>query len=588
MSALQDLNPRAEVMGQQSALNMNISAGKSLGDVMKGSLGPSGTQKMLVSGAGELKLTKDGAVLLKEMHIISPIAQLIGQTAIAQDDITGDGTTSVILLIASMLSESERFIRDGVHPRVLVHGLEKAADLAVKFLDETAIDKPITKELLLDVAYTALNTKLRPAMARKFAEYCVEAVLTVRKKKEEVIEEGKPTVYPTLKFSELDLNMVEVLAMQHRSDTHTKLIKGLVLDHGLKHSEMPTDMHNVHILCCNILLEYEKTESESVMEYKNADERAELVRGETDVVDARCMQIVKLKEAVCKPGESFFVVNQDGIDLRSNEILAKHGISAVRRAKRRNMERVTRACGGFAMASAQDLISADGVPNVSCLGHADHVFVEVIGEDHFTFIEGVKDPFSCTVLLKGANKHTIFLLKDALRDGLTSVRNMLVSSKVVPGGGAFEIACSKHIHDMIRSSSTAISGRAQLGATVFADSLLVIPKILAQNSGYDPHETFVELSRKPGCGVMIGGKESVRTYVEEKKEGELISLEQEVNPHTVSAPVIDAKEAGILDGYRVKFNMLKNTAAIVGQILLVDSIIKGGRQIRKNADAAME
>jgi len=54
--------------------------------VLKSNLGPSGTIKMLVDGAGSIKLTKDGAVLLKEMPIQNPTAVMIARAATAQDE----------------------------------------------------------------------------------------------------------------------------------------------------------------------------------------------------------------------------------------------------------------------------------------------------------------------------------------------------------------------------------------------------------------------------------------------------------------------------------------------------------------------
>ena len=46
---------------------MNINAAVGLQEVMKSNLGTKGTIKMLVGGAGQIKLTKDGNVLLREM-----------------------------------------------------------------------------------------------------------------------------------------------------------------------------------------------------------------------------------------------------------------------------------------------------------------------------------------------------------------------------------------------------------------------------------------------------------------------------------------------------------------------------------------
>ncbi len=56
---------------------------------------------------------------------------------------------------------------------------------------------------------------------------------------------------------------------------------------------------------------------------------------------------------VCQDGQGFVLVNQKGIDPQSLDMLAKEGILALRRAKRRNMERLTLACGGFAINSVR-------------------------------------------------------------------------------------------------------------------------------------------------------------------------------------------------------------------------------------------
>merc|ERR1712176_1712736 len=98
---------------------------------------------MGVGGAGQIKLTKDGNVLLKEMQIQHPTASLIARTAVAQDDVTGDGTTSVVLLAGELLRQAERYVHEGLHPRILVEGMELARDETIRFLDEAKV--PISK-----------------------------------------------------------------------------------------------------------------------------------------------------------------------------------------------------------------------------------------------------------------------------------------------------------------------------------------------------------------------------------------------------------------------------------------------------------
>ena len=81
---------------------------------------------MLVDGAGQIKMTKDGKVLLSEMQIQNPTAAMIARTAVAQDDQVGDGTTSVVLLVGELLKQADSYISEGVHPTVIAEGFELA------------------------------------------------------------------------------------------------------------------------------------------------------------------------------------------------------------------------------------------------------------------------------------------------------------------------------------------------------------------------------------------------------------------------------------------------------------------------------
>ena len=124
MSNVQFLNPKAEVARAAQALGINISAAKGIQDVLKSNLGPKGTLKMLVGGAGQIKLTKDGSVLLHEMQIQHPTAGMIARSATAQDDIVGDGTTSNVLLIGELMKQAQRLVQEQVHPRIITEGYE--------------------------------------------------------------------------------------------------------------------------------------------------------------------------------------------------------------------------------------------------------------------------------------------------------------------------------------------------------------------------------------------------------------------------------------------------------------------------------
>src|ERR1700691_4150489 len=86
--------------------------------------------------------------------------------------------------------------------------------------------------------------------------------------------------------------------------------------------------------------------------------------------------------------------------------------------------------------------------------------------------EEVKEAKSVTILIKGPNPHTITQIKEAVRDGLRSVYNMIVDGSVVPGAGAFQVACAAHLRS--EAFSKKLKGKTKWGVQAFADALLVI------------------------------------------------------------------------------------------------------------------
>jgi T-complex protein 1 subunit zeta len=526
MSSLQFVNSKAEILRKAQALAMNINAGKGLVEVMKTNLGPRGTLKMLVGGAGQIKLTKDGNVLLNEMQIQHPTASMIARCAVAQDDSVGDGTTSNVLFIGELLKQAERLIMEGLHPRLITEGYEFAKNDSLELLDTFKNNIKIDNTVLTQVARTSLNTKLHKQWAEMLVPIVVEAVNIVQKD------------------GEIDLHMVEIMHMVHKKANDTRLVRGLVLDHGGRHPDMPEQLSNCYILTLNVSLEYEKTEVHSGFYFTNAEQRQRLLLSERAMVDDKCRKIVAFKNEVCKNGEGFVVINQKGIDPVCLEMLAQAGILGLRRAKKRNMERLMLCVGGEPLNSIDELKFED-------LGWADSVKQETLGEDKYTYIEGVKNPKSCTILIKGPDEHTIAQLKDAVRDGLRSVRNTIIDNCVIPGAGAFEL----FLYTELMKRKDNIEGKAKLGYQAFAESLLVIPKVLAENSGYDVQDSII---------MMMD---------EYKKTGVLVGL------NLYEFQVLVPEKMGIFDNYAVKKCFLTLTTTLAEQLLLCDEILRAGKQM---------
>ncbi|EIW62929.1 chaperonin-containing T-complex zeta subunit Cct6 [Trametes versicolor FP-101664 SS1] len=545
-SSIELINPKAESVRRAAALQVNTTGAMGLAAVVKGNLGPRGTLKMLVDGSGQIKMTKDGKVLLSEMQIQNPTAAMIARTAVAQDDQVGDGTTSVVLLVGELLKQADRYISEGVHPTVIGQGFDIAKKEALAFLDTFKRPVKLDRATLINVAYTSLATKVNSALAKQLAADVVDAVLTIRP--------PAPATNAPDQFREpIDLHMIEIMKMQHRTASETQLVRGLVLDHGARHPDMPKRVENAFILTLNVSLEYEKTEVNSGFFYSSAEQREKLVESERRFTDQKVKKIVELKNLVCDQAvgsnerkKNFVIINQKGIDPLSLDILAKHGIFALRRAKRRNMERLQLICGGVAQNSVDDL-----TPEV--LGWAGLVYEHTLGEEKFTFIEDVKEPKGVTLLIKGPNPHTIQQTQDALRDGLRAVKNAIEDEALIPGAGAFEVACAAHLVGAVK---TAAKGRAKMGVSAFAEALLIIPKTLAANGGFDVQDVIVALQ-------------------DEQAEGNAVGIDLE------SGEPFDPTVQGVWDNYRVKRQMLHSCSVIAVNLLSTDEILRAGRSSLK-------
>jgi T-complex protein 1 subunit zeta len=474
---------------------------------------------------------------------------VIARTATAQDDVTGDGTTSNVLFTGELLKQAERYISEGLHPRVVVEGFELARDETLKYLDTFLIEQDAKqvyeRDLLVQVAQTSLRTKVNRELADHLTQIVVDAVLTIAKKEDE---------------QPLDLHMIEIMHMRHKTAMHTRFIDGIVCDHGVRHPNMRTRSENCFMLTCNVSFEYEKSMISAGIFYKNAEERQKMVAAERKATNDQVQRVIDFKHQLCsgdKKDWNFVIINQKGIDPISLDMFYKAGIVGIRRAKKRNMERMTKACGGVAINSLTELKEEN-------LGFAKLVYEHTLGEDKFTFIEGCKNASSCTILINGPNDHTIRQIKDALRDGLRAVKNVLEDRKLLPGAGSFEAYA--HLH--LLNFQHKVEGRARLGVKAFADALLVIPKTLAKNSGHDAQGTAIALLTKATA--------SLKAASESKQPFDPSSA---VGVDIVTGGAMQPAKAGIYDGFRVKQQFLHLGSLIAVKLLLIDEILRAGRKM---------
>ena len=505
----------------REAQHANIMAARIVAEAVKTSLGPKGMDKMLVDSFGDVTITSDGRTILDEMDVQHPAAKMMVEVAKTQDNEVGDGTTTVVVLSGELLGKAEELIEKNVHPTIIISGYKKAAEKALEALDQIAVKiDPTDKEFLMKVAMTSMASKLVAEHREYLAKLAVDAILQVAEKTEEGYR--------------VDVDNVKIEKKPGESITDTKLIRGIVLDKEVVHPGMPKRVENAKIALLNCPLEIEKTEFDAKINIESPEQMEAFLKEEERMLQEMVDKIAAVGANV--------VICQKGIDDAAQHFLARKGILAVRRVKKSDMEKLSKATGGRIITSLDDMAEAD-------LGHAELVEERKIGDEKMVFIEGCRNPKSVTILIRGGTERVIDEAERSLHDALCVVRDVVEEPKVVAGGGAPEIEVAR----ILRDYAEGLPGREQLAVINFAEALESIPVTLAENAGLDPIDILSELR--------------ARHDKDEKWAG--------VGVH--QGKVVNTYELNVIEPVSVKKQVIKSATEAATMILKIDDVIAAAK-----------
>ena len=505
----------------REAQRANITAAKVIAETVKSSLGPKGMDKMLVDGLGDITITSDGATILKEMDVQHPAAKMMVEVSKTTDDEVGDGTTSVVVLSGKLLEKAEELINNNIHPTIIVDGYRAAAEQALKAFNSIAIEvSPTDKIMLKKASMTSMGSKLVSDYRDFLSDIAVDAVLKVA---QQVDGEYK-----------IDLDDIKVDKKAGESILGTQFIEGIAIDKEIVHSGMPKRIDDAKIALVNSPLEVEKTEFTA----KISIERPEEMKAFLDQEERMLRDMVG---KITSAGANVLVC-QKGIDDVAQHFLAKEGIIAIRRCTQSNMEKLAKATGAKIVINIDDLNAKD-------LGYAQLVEERKVGEDKWVFVEGCKNPKAVTILIRGGTEKVVDEADRSLHDALCVVRDIVLYPKVVAGGGAPELEVASNT----RKWAESLSGKEQLAALAFAESLEVIPITLAENAGLDPIDTLVELRSRHEKGAKWAG---VDVFSGEAK---------------------DMAKLDVYEPLAVKEQIIKSSSEAAVMILRIDDVIAAGK-----------
>ncbi len=507
----------AQRVQDKDAQEYNISAARGVAESVRSTLGPKGMDKMLVDSTGDVTITNDGVTILQTMDIDNPTAEMIVEVAETQEDEAGDGTTSAVAIAGELLKNAEDLLEQDIHPTAVIKGFNLASEYAREQVDEVATRvEPDDTETLKNVAETSMTGKGAELDKETLADLVVRAIQGVTVE----ADDGSHVV---------DLANLNIETRTGRAAGESELLSGAVIDKDPVHDDMPTDFESADVLLLNDPIEVEEADVDTSVNVDSPDQLQKFLDQEEEQLREKVDKIVESGADV--------VFCQKGIDDLAQHYLAKEGILAVRRTKKSDLSFLKNVLGAPIVTDLDSLTAED-----LAVGS-----IERDEEEGLFYVEG-EDAHGVTLLLYGTTDHVVDELERGIEDAIDVVATTVSDGRTLPGGGAIEVELARRLRDYADS----VSGREQLAVEAFADSLELIPRVLAENAGLDAIDLLVDLRAAHEAGDAHAGL------------------------NVFSGEVEDTAEAGVVETAQAKEQAISSAAEAANLVLKIDDIISAG------------
>ncbi|KAF8473790.1 T-complex protein 1 [Gautieria morchelliformis] len=518
------MNAGPERQSGRKAQISNITASKTVADVIRTCLGPKAMLKMILDPMGGILLTNDGNAILREIDVAHPAAKNMIELSRTQDEEVGDGTTSVIILAGEILAQCLPLLERNLHPVVIISALNKALRESLDVLQSIAvpIDTSSEKEML-SLIKTSIGTKFVIRWSDLMCKLALDAVRTVAKD-----DAGIKTV---------DIKRyARVEKVPGGEIEQSRTLDGIMVNKDVTHPAMRRRIANPRIILLDCPLEYKKGESQTNMEISKEADWARAQEIEEEQVKSMCQKIIEFKPDL--------IFTEKGISDLAQHVLLQANITALRRVRKSDNNRIARAVGATIVNRVEDLRESD-------VGTQCGLFnIEKLGDEYFTFLTQCRSPKACTILLRGPSKDILNEIDRNLADAMAVARNVVFNPTLVPGGGACELA----INVALQARARGVVGAESAVFSAVADAMEVIPRTLAQNAGGNPIRVLTELKAKHVSGEHSWGI-----------DGE-------------TGKAVDMKTYGLYESSSVKIQTLKTAIEAARVLLRVDDIVQATRK----------
>ena len=502
----------------KDAQRINILVARAVANAVRSTLGPKGMDKMIVDEMGDVTISNDGATILKEISIEHPVGKMMVDIAKTQDTEIGDGTTTAVVVAGELLAEAEKLLDNGIHPSSIINGYRLATTKAIEYYNDISykVDYKDEKKLY-NIAITAMTGKAAES-CQKLAKLVIDAISQI------IVVEDNKIIY--------DNDYIKIEKKSGGSLEDSELIKGIVIDKEIVSNSMPKKINLAKILLLDVALEIKSPETDTKVQISSPDQLEQFLEQEERMISDMTEKI--------KASGANVVICQKGIDDLAQHFLAEAGIIAIRRVKKSDIDKLSKATGAKVASRIKEI-------NKTYLGNADIVQEKKISGEEMVFIEGCKDAKAVTIFVRGGTDHVVDEAERAIADALGAVTSALKSGKYVAGGGS----CEMEVAIRLRDYAKEIGGREQLAIDAFASALEIIPRTLAESAGMNPLDMLVALKNRHKKGEIASGVD------------------------VLNSTIADMEKLNVIEPTNIKVQAINLGSEVSQMILRIDDIIAG-------------
>ncbi|KAJ1655555.1 T-complex protein 1 subunit gamma [Dispira simplex] len=515
------LNTNTQRETGRKAQYSNITAAKTVADIIRTCLGPRSMLKMLLDPMGGIVLTNDGNAILREVEVAHPAAKSMIELSRTQDEEVGDGTTSVIILAGEILATAAPFLERNIHPIVILSALRDALDDSIQVLQDISVAVNVNdREEMLSLIKSSLGTKFVSRWSDLMCGLALDAVRTV------ACEQGGRQEVDIKRYARVE-------KIPGGEIEQSCVLDGVLLNKDVTHPKMRRRIENPRVVLLDCPLEYKKGESQTNIEISREADWNRILQIEEEQIKKMCDHILSVKPDL--------VFTEKGVSDLAQHFLMKANVTVIRRVRKSDNNRIARAVGAVIVNQVEELKEQD--VGTQC----GQFHIEKIGDEYFTFLSKCQNPKACSIILRGPSKDILSEIDRNLQDAMSVARNVVFNPRLVPGGGAAEMAISVRLAKRAKT----IEGVQQWPYAAVGEALEVIPRTLVQNCGGNPVKVLTQLRAEHANGRHTFGVDGC------------------------AGKVVNMNDYGIWEPFAVKVQTLKTAVESASLLLRVDGIVSG-------------